>query len=107
MSDSLLSYQKVEDNIAFIQKNGIAEFENEQKIREQLLKEMLADFNEGRSKTYYCIAATVLEIKELRQALNEAKTQSQTLNVKEKSQILHSILDRIAEKKHYCLKLRK
>ncbi len=48
--DSLLSYQKVEDNIAFIQKNGIAKLEDEQKTREQLLKEMLADFNEGRSK---------------------------------------------------------
>lgn len=105
--DSLVCYQKVEDNIAFIQKNGIVEFENEQKTREQLLREMLAEFNEGRSKTYYCIAATVLETKELRQALNEAKKQTQRFDLKEKSRILHSILDGIAEKKHYCLKLRK
>lgn len=105
--DSFLCYQKVEDNIAFIQKNGIAKFENEQKTREHLLREMLAEFNEGRSKTYYCIAATVLETKELRQALNEAKKQTQRFDVKEKSRILHSILDGIAEKKHYYLKLRK
>ncbi len=105
--DSLLCYQKVEDNIASIQKNGITEFENEQKTREQLLREMLAEFNEGRSKTYYCIVATVLETKELRQALNEAKKQTKRFDAKEKSRILHSILDGIAEKKHYWLKLRK
>jgi len=34
--DSIVCYQKVEDNIAFIQKNGMIEFEKQQKIRENL-----------------------------------------------------------------------
>ena len=34
-------------------------------IREQLLREMLHDFNEGRSKSFYCNAATILAIDEL------------------------------------------
>ncbi len=105
--DSILCYQKVEDNIAFIQKNGIAAFENEQKTREQLLKEMLAEFNEGRSKTLYCIAASVLEIGELETVLNEARAKAKGLDLKAKSEIMHSLLDEVAREKNYILKLRK
>lgn len=105
--DSFKCYQKLEDDIAFIQKNGVAEFENLQKIREQLLREMLQEFNEGRSKSYYCIVSTVLEIKELKEALVKAKKNSKGLEIKEKSKSLHSILDEIAMHKKYCLKLRK
>jgi hypothetical protein len=106
-ADSFKCYQTLENDIAFIKKNGIAEFEREQKKRECLLKEMLIVFNEGRSKSYHCIAATVLEIEELGEALTQAKKESYGLDIKGKSKILHSILDDIAGKKGYCLKLRK
>lgn len=105
--DSFKCYQKLENDIAFIQKNGVAEFEKLQRIREQLLREMLQEFNEGRSKSYYCIAATVLEIDELNESLTKARNASKGLEIKEKSKLLHSILDEIAIQKKYCLKLRK
>lgn len=97
----------MEDNITFIQKNGVHEFEKIQKKREDLLKEMLHEFNEGRSKSYYCIAATVLEIEELEEALTIAKKNSARIEIKLKSKVLHSILDEIAERKNYFLRLRK
>lgn len=105
--DSFVCYQKLEDNIRSILKNGIEEFEKEQIMRENLLKEMLKDFNEGRSKTFYCIASTVLEIKELENALHQAQKQSEGSGIREKSKVLHQILNKIAEEKNYCLKLRK
>lgn len=105
--DSFKCYQKLEDNIAFIQKNGIKEFEKVQKIRERLLKEMLQSFNEGRSKSYYCIAATVLEIQGLEKVLRKAKEESKGLEIKERSKVLHSLIDTVAERKNYSLKLRK
>jgi hypothetical protein len=105
--DSFKCYQKLEDDIAFIQKNGVAEFENTQKIREHLLSWMLKEYNEGRSKSYYCIASTVLDIDELKEALSMADHGSEGLNIKEKSRALHKILDNIAAKKNYNLKLRK
>jgi hypothetical protein len=105
--DSFKSYQKLEDNIAFIQANGVNEFENLQKTREKLLKEMLQNFNEGRSKRYYCIVATVFEIGELQKLLDEGTERSRGLELKEKSKVLHALLDSAAEKKSYTLKLRK
>lgn len=106
-ADSFKCYQKLEDDIAFIQKNGVNEFEKSQKMREHLIKEMLREFNEGRSKSYYCIAATVMEIRELEVALTKARKNSDGLDIKEKSRVLHVILDEIAWQQNYYLKLRK
>jgi hypothetical protein len=105
--DSFTCYQKLEDNIAFIQKNGVDEFEGSQKLREEILKEMLQEFNEGRSKTYYCVASTVLEIDELEAALKQARESLEKLDLKGKARLLHAILDAVADKRQYCLKLRK
>jgi hypothetical protein len=106
-SDSFKCYQKLEDDIAFVRKNGVEEFAETQMRRELLLKEMLREFNDGRSKSYYCIAATVLEIAELEEALSEAKKNSGGLDSKEKAKILHIILERIAQQRDSLLKLRK
>jgi predicted nucleic acid-binding Zn-ribbon protein len=57
--DSFVCYQKLEDNIRAIQEKGMDAFEQEQITRETLLKKMLQEYNAGRSKTLYCIAATV------------------------------------------------
>lgn len=105
--DTFKCYQKLEDNIAFIQKNGVDKFERQQEIREKLLKMMLRDFNEGRSKRYYSIAATVMEIDELKKVLSEAREKSSDLDTKERSKVLHFLLDTIAKQKDYILKLRK
>jgi len=105
--DSFKCYQKLEDAISFIQENGVNTFEQLQKTREKLLKVMLRNFNEGRSKRYYCLAATVFEVAELQKLLNEGTERSKGLDVKEKSNVLHSLFDSAAEKKSYHLKLRK
>ncbi len=105
--DSFKCYQKLEDDIDFIQKYNLAEFRKSQKVREKLLWKLLDGFNEGRSKSYYCLAATVLEVDELKEALAEAGSSSSGLDIKEKARLLHSILDGIAMRKKYYLKLRK
>jgi hypothetical protein len=105
--DSFVCYQRLENNVHFIQKYGVEEFDRVQRIRGKLLNEILQEFNEGRSKSYYCIASTVLEISELEKALREAKKQSEGLAIKEKAKIMHQILNSSAETKNYYLKLRK
>ncbi len=105
--DSIISYQTLENNIALIEKNGLAEFEKQQKTREQLLREMLSEFNEGRSKSLYCVAATVMEIGELGTVLRQAREESNGLEFKQKAKVMHSMLNEAAKKKNYVLKLRK
>jgi hypothetical protein len=105
--DTFKCYQKLEDNISTILQKGVESFEEQQKTREQLLTEMLAEFNEGRSKSYLCIAATVLDIDEMRDALSQAREKSAGLGVKDRSRLMHSVIDSIASGKNYYLKLRR
>ena len=105
--DSFKCYQKLEEDIYFIQKNGFAAYKILQDTREEILKEMLENYNEGRSMSYYSIAATVLTIEELKGALIKASKDSNGLDIKSKSKILHSILDEIGQQKGYFLGLRK
>ncbi|MDD5639194.1 MAG: DUF3795 domain-containing protein [Candidatus Pacebacteria bacterium] len=104
--DSFKCYKKLDEDVAFIQKNGLSEFRKSQKIREKLLWKMLNGFNEGRSKSYYCLVSTILEVSEIEKSLQEAKEKSKGLTLKEKAKLLHSIFEKIAQKKGYYLKLR-
>ena len=105
--DTFKCYQKLEDNISFIQKYGISKFERVQKIREKLLNEMLQHYNEGRSKNYYCLIVTILEIEDLEKVLTKARKDSIGLEIKGRSKVLHSILNQIIEQQNYGIKLRK
>ncbi len=105
--DSFKCYQTQERDVSAIQDGGVAKFETEQIEREQLLDEMLRGFNDGRSKSYFCIAATVMETDELKQALVEAGRESRELDIKGKARALCKVLDEIASKNGYQLKLRK
>ena len=105
--DTFKCYQELEDNISFIKQNGIREFEKRQGRKEKLLDDMLAEFNDGRSKSYYCIVSSVFDPAELEDALKRARKEMRGVELKEKAKVLHSILDQIAAKKQYCLKLRK
>ncbi len=100
-------YQKLEDDILFINENGIEEFKRLQDIREEILRDLLLNFNEGRSKSYYCVAATTLDIKTLKEAITKAKENSIGLDIKDRSKTLHKILDKISSQKKIVLKLRR
>jgi hypothetical protein len=68
---------------------------------------MLQEFNEGRSKSYYCIAATILTPVELRDALDEARRKAAGADVKSRSKALHEALDNAAARNGRILRLRK
>ena len=105
--DSFKCYQTLEEDISFISRYGVSAFQKIQERRGLLLRKMLNGFNEGRSKGYYCIAATVLELEELEEALSRAGEESGGLDVRARSKALHRLLDEIASRRGYLLKLRK
>jgi hypothetical protein len=105
--DSFKSYQKLEDDINYIKAKGIKAYDEQQRIKESLVIRLLNEFNEGRSKSYYCIVATVMDIDDLRSSIEEATTKSKSLNIKDRSRTMHTILDSIALKKGYHLSFRK
>jgi hypothetical protein len=105
--DSFICYRALEANIDFIHRHGIEQFEKYQKKKEQLLTAMLREFDDGRSKSYYCIAATVLTGEELQLALETAHRQTASADKKERAYCLHTILDNMSARIGVPFKLRK
>jgi hypothetical protein len=104
--DSFVCYQQLEHNISIVKRAGLTAFIRDQKARETILRTMLAEFNEGRSKSYFCIAATVMEVEEMKEAITEARNNSMGMDLKGKSKKLHELLDSCAEKRRCTLRLR-
>ena len=105
--DSFVSYQRLEDNIAFVAESGFDAFVAAQEDRKRLLAIMVDQFNDGHSKSFYCIAAAVMEPQEIESALCEARDADTGKDARSKAAMLRSILDRIGAEKGYLLKLRK
>ncbi len=80
---------------------------NNKKQGRNCLGQFLTEFNEGRSKTFYCTAATVLESGELESVLENARAKSKGLDIKAKSEVMHSLLNEVADNRNYLLKLRR
>ncbi len=110
--DSFVTHKKAKSNLYFIRKNGIEKFIKQQNKRIKLLEKMLKDFDEGRSKSFYCIATTLLSIKGLKKSINSTRNKMEMLDirtddVKNKAKILRENLQIAAGKENIDLKLRK
>ena len=110
--DSFVTHKKAEYNLRFIRDQGLNEFLNQQRKRMQILQEMLDEFNEGRSKSLYCLATALLPIPALMKSLERAKQKIQMEGIRKddlkgKANILKDILQDAAEKEHVKLLLRK
>jgi hypothetical protein len=111
-ADSILTYKNLRHNMAFIQEHGLPAFLAQQQQRMALLEGMLAEYNEGRSKSMYCIAATLLPLEALTAAFIEAghRIKDEGLapaDLKRKAQVLRKLLNAKASNLGIELKLRK
>jgi hypothetical protein len=110
--DSFATYRKVYPNMTFIKKYGLKKFIEQQNKRMKLLQTMLKSFNEGRSKSFYCLAAALLSIEALEKSLeNSGRSIKENKigldNIKAKAQILRRFLEESAAVGGVELKLRK
>ena len=95
--DSFVSHKKMLPNLEFIKENGLDAFLEQQEKRINFLETALRDHNDGRSKSFYCIAAALLSVEGLNHALMLA----------EQGEPFKEVLIRIAETEGQELKLRK
>ncbi|MCD4670275.1 MAG: DUF3795 domain-containing protein [Actinomycetia bacterium] len=99
--DSFVTHRKSISNLNSIKEQDMEEFIKQQMRRIELLEIMLKHFNEGRSKSFYCIAAALLSITDLEKSLknSEQKIKADKIrldNVKTKSKLLKGFLNKCA-----------
>jgi hypothetical protein len=102
-SSSYPPYRKVMPNLNFIKEHGIERFVEQQRRRIKLLEKMIAGFDDGRSRSYYCRAVALLDPASLESSLSAAIRKAkadhvQPKDVKTKAKILRGILDDLAVK---------
>ncbi len=103
-SSSYPSYKVVLQNLNFIKEHGIKKFIDLQKKRIKLLEKMIENFDDGRSRSFFCRAACLLDLTSLESSLNKAilkikKDKIKTDDTKAKAKILRQNLSEIAFQK--------
>lgn len=86
-----------------IKEHGIDAFIDLQKKRIELLREMIDNFNDGRSKSFYCRVSSFFDVVLLRNSIDKAHRQIEaetidTSDIKKRAKILKNILNEIALK---------
>jgi hypothetical protein len=110
--DSFVTHIKSISNLNFIKEHGLEKFMKQQKKRFELLETILKGFDDGRAKSFYCIAATMLPIANLEISLNEAGKEirmgsNEPNDIKTRALILRKVLSNFADKEGIKLSLRK
>jgi len=100
-SSSYPSNKKIIPNLNFIKEYGIEKFVEQQKKRIKLLETMIENFNDGKSRSFYCRATALIDLISLKDSLDKAiqKIRSDNIkpdNTKVKAKILRDILNEIA-----------
>ena len=110
--DSFICHRVSLTNLNFIKEKGLELFLTQQKKRIELLEYLLKNYNEGKSKSFFCIATALLPINSLKKALKESneRIENEDINAKDlktKSKILKNSLNKLAAKNDIELKLRR
>jgi hypothetical protein len=78
LSSSYPPDRKVLSNLSFIKEKGIEEFVRRQKTRIRLLETMIEAYDDGRSRSFFCRAAALLDANALKGSLEKAKKATRT-----------------------------
>jgi hypothetical protein len=100
-SSSYPSSKKVMPNLNFIKEHGIKEFIEQQKRKIKLLEIMIENFDDGRSRNFFCKGAALLDFTSLESAMEQANWKMKTDNIKQddikiKAKIFKKLLNDIA-----------
>jgi hypothetical protein len=110
-NDSFVTHARSIDNLTFIKEHGLEGFIDQQKRRIQLLEKMLREFDDGRSRSFYCLATALLPIANLEKSLAQAQKEMTEkklapTDIREKATILKKHLNDFATRQGIVLKLR-
>ena len=73
------------------------------KVKEELLEH----YDDGRRKSYFCLAVNLLELEDTEDAMRQLSADAKTRTPKERAAAAVGVLQAIAQKRGVILKLRK
>jgi hypothetical protein len=106
--DSFISYKNVLDNLKAA-KNDIEKYKSELDEKIKILEFLLANYNDGRKKNYYCIAVNLFNLETLNSILENINKNvaSQDIDMKSKIKLIINLFEEKAMEEGVEIRLRK
>jgi hypothetical protein len=100
-----------QDSLNSIKNNGMDKWLKEQRERRLAVQELLENYNDGKSMSFYCSACIVMPVSLINQAMDEMKQRLSnnhidSSDVKAKAKALRTIIQELASKSGIDLKLK-
>jgi hypothetical protein len=106
--DSFISYKPVSKNLTFIRKYGIAEFAKQATEKQELLKYILDNYDDGRSKLFFCTVCQLIPLPKMKEAVTTIKSKiTEDSDIKKRAKIARATINKMADGLKIDLKLRK
>ncbi|OFX82198.1 MAG: hypothetical protein A2X20_08955 [Bacteroidetes bacterium GWE2_40_15] len=105
--DSFVTHKKVFANLDNIKSNGIEQFIDNQSKRIVILNDLLTKFDDGRSKSFYCVGCALLTLDKLEEVHGFACNLNNAIENKKKSKQVKNYMTKIADSQNIDLKLNK
>lgn len=93
-------------NLGFIQEKGIREFIKRQEQQITLLESMIEGYDDGRSRSFFCRAAALLDAEALKWSIRKAE-EARASEMRDKAKALKEILEKTALREGIELKRNK
>jgi hypothetical protein len=99
-ADSFVTHQKSLENLRRIRDTDIEEFAKQQEERITILNKLITEYDDGRSKSYYCLATALLELDDLNEAITQIiENRNNSVDIKQKAKQARSIIEEKAKRK--------
>ena len=104
--DSFVTHRKVFENLEFIKSNGIEQFTENQKMRISILNDLFNKYDDGRSKSFYCLACALLPAENLLEIRRYILNLPVGIEPRESSRLIKDVMTKMADPMNIELKLR-
>jgi len=88
-------------------KNDFVAYKAELNEKIKILEELLENYDDGRRKSFYCLAVNLLELQDLNSIIGKIRNIDSQITLKEKAKAVTCFFQEAADKKGVILKLRK
>lgn len=105
--DSFITHLNQMKDFEKMEKIGSEAYQEEQNEKIEILKFFLENCNDGRKKTFFCVAVNLLELSDLKTVLQQMKSNKELESLKEKAAKVVNLLQAMSEQKEITLKLRR
>lgn len=107
--DSFITHRNQKADLEKVKRIGVEAYNFEQQEKQQILHYLLSHFDDGRKKSFYCVAVNLLELRDIYETLNSLKSNVKlfALPMKERCLCVTRRFQEIAERNGIAIRLNK